>query len=156
MNCLPMPVWLISMDRQMLDQSLHYEARTFAHHWFENQGNGNFRKHRLPNQAQFSSINAIEIFDYNQDAYPDLLIAGNLYQAEVETPRADASLGLVLIGTETSEFEVIPPVESGLMLHGEVREIRPIRMAHGQSGFLFGRNDQTLALWTLSQTIAVP
>ena len=69
----------------MLESSLNYAAYTFAHHWFEKQDDGTFVAHPLPQLAQISSVNAIQVFDYNQDAYPDLLLAGNLYPAEVET-----------------------------------------------------------------------
>ena len=38
------------------------------------------------------------IEDFNQDGNLDILVAGNLYTAEVETPRNDAGIGLVLLG----------------------------------------------------------
>ena len=44
---------------QMLKASLHYKVNTFAHHWIENKGNGEFKMHKLPNRAQLSSINDI-------------------------------------------------------------------------------------------------
>lgn len=135
--------------KTMLDKSLHYKANNFAHHWFENKGGGRFEKHLLPKQAQFSSLNAIHVFDYNQDEFPDLLLGGNLYHAEVETPRADASIGLVLVGTQSGEFEVIPAAQSGLMLRGEIMDIQGIRMANGKKGFLIGRNDLPLQVLSL-------
>ena len=132
---------------EILEQSLHYQANTFGHHWFENKGNGKFEAHLLPNEAQLSSINAIQVFHYNQDAYPDLLLAGNLYQSEVETPRGDASIGLILKGTKSGIFEVVPPSETGLMLTGEVREIHSLRIGDSkQTGFLFARNNEDLRL----------
>ncbi|MEM8888811.1 MAG: VCBS repeat-containing protein [Bacteroidota bacterium] len=132
----------------MLDQSLHYQIHTFAHHWIENKGNGAFQMHQLPIEAQFSSIKALHVFNYNEDEYPDLLIAGNLYQAEVETPRADASKGLILIGSAEGRFHAIPPYHSGLFLDGEVRDIQAIDLVDGRKGFLIGRNDLPLQLYT--------
>ncbi|MEO1449454.1 MAG: hypothetical protein AAFV07_07975, partial [Bacteroidota bacterium] len=107
-----------------------------------------FEAHQLPQAAQLSSVNAIQVFDYNQDAYPDVLLGGNLYQAEVETPRADAGIGLVLIGKAGGGFEPEPATQSGLMITGEVKHIRPILMGNGQAGFVFARNDLPLGIFS--------
>ncbi len=128
--------------QSMLDQSLHYAATNFAHGWLENLGSDGFRFHPLPKAAQVSSVNAIQVLDYNQDAYPDVLLAGNLYQAEVETPRADAGTGLILLGQESGEFEVLPPMRSGILVEGEVKQVLPIRLADQEQALVFGRNDQ--------------
>lgn len=140
--------------QHMLDKSLHYQVNTFAHHWIENKGKGQFKMHRLPIEAQFSSINAVHVFDYNEDAYPDILIAGNLYQAEVETPRADASKGLVLLGSDDGTFEVIPPYRSGLFLEGEIKDIQPIDLADGRKGLLIARNDLPLQVFSFTPAIS--
>ncbi|MEM6802120.1 MAG: VCBS repeat-containing protein, partial [Bacteroidota bacterium] len=132
--------------QSMLDESLHYAATTFAHAWFENKGAGKFELHQLPTGAQFSAINAIEVFDYNQDQIPDILLAGNLYQAEVETPRADAGTGLVMTGSSPHEFELLSAGETALFLEGEVKDIQTIRLANGRKGFLIARNDLPLQL----------
>lgn len=130
---------------RMLDEALHYQANTFAHVWFENE-NGQFRKsHPLPTRAQFSTINAIEIIDYNGDEYPDLLVAGNLYQAEVETPRSDAGLGLVLLGSEKG-FSSIPAEQSDLLFREDIKDIVPIQLADNKIGFLLAVNNGQLRL----------
>lgn len=139
--------------QRMLDNSLHYAATSFAHYWFENLGDNTFKQHRLPNQAQFSSINAIQILDYNQDAYPDVLLAGNLYGAEVETPRADAGVGLILTGSASGEFFPVSPSESGLMEKGEIKDVQPIRLANGNQAFLFARNNLPLSMWRFSGVV---
>ena len=85
-------------EEDNLEQSLKYEATIFASVYLENTGNGSFNVHELPAEAQLSSINDIVIDDYNQDQHSDILVAGNLYGAEVETARNDAGVGLVLLG----------------------------------------------------------
>ena len=138
--------------RSVLGQSLHYQAKTFAHQWIENKGNGIFVKYPLPHMAQFSSINSIEVFDYNQDTYPDLLLAGNLYHAEVETPRGDASLGLILTTNPDGGFKAVPPGRSGLMLTGEMRSIQHLQVGRVKTtAFLFARNDDPLLLLKFDQ-----
>ncbi len=129
---------------QMLKASLHYKVNTFAHHWIENKGNGVFKMHILPNRAQLSSINAMaEIDEKNSTA---VIVAGNLYGSEVETPRNDASIGLVLKSDANGEIRVIPPSESGLAVKGEVKAIGKIKLASGKDGFLFAINNDSLKL----------
>ena len=129
---------------QMLKASLHYKANTFAHHWIENKGNGVFKMHKLPNRAQLSSVNAVaEIRDTDSTAF---IVAGNLYGSEAETPRNDASIGLVLKSDAKGEIRVIPPSESGLAVKGEVKAIGKIKLASGKDGFLFVINNDSLKL----------
>lgn len=130
---------------RMLQEALHYRANTFAHSWFENE-NGRFsQSHPLPIRAQFSPINAIETIDYNGDEFPDLLVGGNLYQAEVETPRSDAGLGLVLVGSSEG-FQEVRPNENGLLFRGDLKAIVPIQLAHAKKGYLLGSNNGKLRL----------
>jgi hypothetical protein len=129
----------------MLNASLHYKANTFAHYWIENQGNGNFSMHPLPNWAQFSSINAVAEINYdgNETAF---VVAGNFYTSESATPRNDASIGLVLKADSMGNIRAIPPAESGLLVRGEVRAIGKIKLATGKEGLLFAINNGFLKL----------
>ena len=139
---------------QMLKASLHYNVNTFAHHWIENKGNGEFKMHKLPNRAQLSSINAMaEIEEKNSTA---VIVAGNLYGSEVDTPRNDASIGLVLKSDANGEIRVVPPSESGLAVKGEVKAIRKIKLASGKDGFLFAINNDSLKLIELALRSLIP
>ena len=130
-----------------LNNSLSYEAKTFAHYWIENDGTGKYVMHRLPGKSQFSSVNAIEIIDVNNDRFPDLLLGGNLYGSEVETPRNDASWGLVLENSGSGGFMAQSPGENGLMIKGEVRAIKSIELGKGgQIAYLFAINNDSLKL----------
>ncbi|WP_139955935.1 VCBS repeat-containing protein [Flavicella sediminum] len=130
---------------RMLKESLHYKINTFAHHWIENLGNETFKIHKLPNESQFSSINKFQQIDYNHDAYPDLIAVGNLHNSEVETPRNDASLGIILIGNGKG-FDAITAKESHLFLDGEIKNIAPIKLKHKQTGYILLRNNETLQI----------
>ena len=129
----------------MLKSSLHYSANTFASYWIENKGKGEFAMHKLPNWAQFSSINDIAEIKYN-DNNTALIVAGNLYGSEVETPRNDASIGLVLLSDNKGEIKVVPPEESSLMIKGEVKVIRKIKLASGNDALLFAIYNDSLKL----------
>lgn len=122
-----------------LEQSVHYSARNFASSYFENDGQGSFRVKSLPQLVQISSINDILIKDFDEDGHLDLLVAGNLYGSEVETPRNDASIGLLLRGDGKGNFEAVPSTRSGVRIIGEVRHLLPF-----ENGVLVGRNDDEI------------
>jgi len=131
--------------QQMLDASLHYRVNTFASYWIENKGKGEFQMHLLPTRAQLSSINDLVEFTHtgNEQAF---IVAGNLYGFEVETPRNDASIGLVLQTDAAGEITAIPPSESSLCIRGEVRAIEKIWLSTGEEAFLFAINNDSLKL----------
>ncbi|WP_111708799.1 VCBS repeat-containing protein [Lutibacter citreus] len=140
----------------MLMKSFHYKANTFANCWIENKGNQKFVMHQLPRSAQLSSINSIEVFDYNNDQYLDLLVAGNLYNSGVETIRNDAGIGLVLLGDAKGDFIPVPAFESGVMILGEVKSTASIKLGKsGNQGFLFGVNNSKLKLISKNNSVKI-
>lgn len=106
--------------KDKLEGALHYQAKTFATTYFENVGEL-FNAKPLPMEAQLSAVNGIISEDFNNDGNLDLVIAGNLFTSEVETPRNDAGQGLYLIGDGKGNFTVQAPYQSGLSLGGDVK-----------------------------------
>jgi enediyne biosynthesis protein E4 len=98
-----------------LQQSLHYEVDTFASTYLHNDGRGTFSSSALPNLAQISPIKAMVAHDVDGDGHRDVIVAGNLYDAEPNTPRADAGNGLWLRGDGQGHFAPVPPSESGFL-----------------------------------------
>lgn len=132
-------------DVSDLNDTYHYQAQRFATTYFENQGNG-FVPHDLENEAQISSVNVIVPGDYNGDGHTDLILAGNLYGSEVETPRNDASYGLLVTGDGKGNFDPKKASETGLSIRGEVRAAAVIHLANGDEGIIFARNNDRLKL----------
>jgi hypothetical protein len=66
--------------------------------YIENLGEGHFKAKALPDMAQLSSINGMQILDVNSDGYLDILYVGNNFANEVAMGRYDASNGGVLLG----------------------------------------------------------
>ncbi|MCY4562707.1 MAG: VCBS repeat-containing protein [Flavobacteriaceae bacterium] len=131
----------------MLDRSLKYKAKTFAHHWIENRGSGEFVMHELPTKSQFSSVNDIEVLEGNNDGFPNLLLAGNIYGSEVETPRNDSGIGLVLENDKSKHFKSQSLFQNGLYVRGEVKAIKSIKLGKSQTkGYLFAVNNDSLKL----------
>ena len=96
-----------------LKQALHYQADTFASLYFHNDGGGRFSTSPLPNLAQTAPIKGIIVHDVDKDGNLDLIVAGNLYDAEPNTPRADAGNGLWLRGDGKGHFAPVAPARSG-------------------------------------------
>lgn len=128
-----------------LETSLHYEATSFASMYIENKGNDQFEIHELPVEAQFSSINDIILEDFNEDNKLDILVAGNLYDAEVETPRNDASIGLLMLGNGKGEYKSLTKAESGVFLPFNVKSLASIKVQESRL-ILVGNNDEKLQL----------
>ena len=103
--------------------------------YFENTGNGKFVKHPLPVEAQFAPVNAIICDDLDNDGFKDLLLAGNEYQTDVMTGRYDASYGCFLRGMADKKFTSVPPVKSGFILNGDVKDMSLIRLSNGDENY---------------------
>lgn len=98
-----------------LQNALHYQVDTFASMYLHNDGGGRFSASPLPDLAQIAPIKAIVPMDVDGDGHLDLIVAGNLYDAEPNTPKADAGNGLWLRGDGKVGFTAVRPSESGFL-----------------------------------------
>src|SRR5438132_11400087 len=100
--------------------------------YLHNDGNGRFTAVPLPNAAQIAPIKSILATDVDGDGKLDLLVAGNLYDAEPNTPRADAGNGLWLRGDGKGHFTPVSPRESGFLAPRNVSGRALVHTATGQ------------------------
>lgn len=98
-----------------LGRALHYEVDTFASLYLHNGGGGKFSATPLPNAAQIAPIRGIVATDVDGDGHLDFVVAGNLYDVEPNTTRADAGNGLWLKGDGKGYFTPVSPARSGLL-----------------------------------------
>src|SRR5439155_1434223 len=118
-----MPIQFFKNDRKQLQnvtQSMHLPPLrgwwySLATGDLDNDGGGTFSASALPNLAQIAPIKAIIAHDVDGDGHLDLLVAGNLYDTEPNTPRADAGDGLWLRGDGKGNFTPVPPTKSGFL-----------------------------------------
>jgi len=122
-----------------LDTELHYQVKSFASIYLENTGDG-FKRKELPVEAQIAPVNQIISRDFDNDGNLDLVVMGNLYSSEVETPRADAGKGLYLKGDGTGNFEAKSPTTSGLYAQGDVKDFKMIKIKD-KDYFIVAKND---------------
>lgn len=133
-----------------LRQALHYQADTFASVWLRNNGDGTFTSHQLPSLAQISPIRAILVHDVDGDGNLDLLVAGNTYETEPNTPRADAGKGLWLRGDGRGSFRPVSPSASGFLAPLDVRGMALVDTPSGQV-VLVANNSARLQAFTIQR-----
>jgi hypothetical protein len=134
-----------------LQGAVHYQTDSFASLYLQNNGDGTFTVSQLPNLAQISPITAIIAHDVDGDGNLDLIVAGNLYDAEPNTPRADAGNGLWLRGDGQGHFHPVPPVASGFLAPLDVTGLALIKTPTGNAVLVANHGDSLRAF-----TIARP
>jgi len=110
------------LGEKSVDEAQKFKANTFASYILRNDGQ-KLSYEKLPALAQVAPIHSVLVKDLDQDQYPDIIIAGNNYDTEYETPRLDAGRGLVLMNKAGKTFQELAPFESGLNLNGNLRKI---------------------------------
>jgi hypothetical protein len=125
-----------------LKEALHYKVKSFASIYLENK-NGKFIIHELPVEAQLTCINQIMVDDYDKDGKLDVLISGNMYNSEVETPRNDAGHGLFLKGDGKGKFKSVSAIDSGFFTPGDVKNMEKIQVK-GKTYLLVTKNNSFL------------
>ncbi|MGH2348716.1 MAG: VCBS repeat-containing protein, partial [bacterium] len=131
-----------------LQRALHYQTDTFASVYLQNNGNGTFTAARLPNAAQISPIRGIIAHDVDGDGNLDLIVAGNLYDMDPNSPRADAGNGLWLRGDGHGHFAPVPPWQSGFLAPLDVTGLALIKTPTGNA-VLVANNGDSLSAFTI-------
>jgi len=132
---------LIDVYGSSLESALNLKAKTFASAYIENNGDGSFNVESLPSLAQVSSVNSILAKDYDGDGNKDLLIVGNLYPSEVETPRNDAGTGLYLKGDGNGNFNPTSILESGFYAPNDAKDMKVIKVGDKEVILVVNNND---------------
>ena len=109
-----------------LENAVKYEVHSFKSKILINLGGGKFELSPLPVDAQIAPIRGMEVLDFDKDGNLDILAVGNLYQAEVETVRHDASIGWCLLGDGKGQFNSVPASQTGFFVPNDARAIAAI------------------------------
>lgn len=126
-----------------LNQSLQLQADLLTSMVYQNQG-GSFKAVSLPQEVQFSTVNAVAFFDIDQDGNEEILVAGNNSSVQPELGQYDANYGIVLEMVEQG-FKYVPYRRTGLKVRGDVRAIEVV-----DEVVVFARNDDHLAVYSLN------
>lgn len=117
--------------REALRNSYSARVYTFESMVLRNE-NGEFVPQSLPVQAQVAPINGMLVMDVDTDGFLDIVAVGNNHQAEVETQRYDAGIGLVLHGNGDCGFTAVSVLNSGFLARGDARSL--VRIHHPEKG----------------------
>ena len=109
--------------------------------YVENLGNGTFKIHDLPIQAQFAPIMGTTISDFDLDGNLDVLLVGNFYQNEVGYGQYDASLGVYLKGDGNGQFQFENFDTTGFMVDGDARALTQVTTTNGNLVLATQNND---------------
>ncbi|MBD0778799.1 VCBS repeat-containing protein [Maribacter sp. ANRC-HE7] len=110
--------------------------------YFENMGDGTFKCHPLPLEAQIAPINRMVVTDYNNDDKSDLLLIGNNFGNEVFVGRLDAFNGGLLKGDGKGGFEMIKTQESGFLVPGDAKDMITIQPANGTDPYIIATQNR--------------
>lgn len=136
---------------QGIESALHYQATEFRSGIFINNGEKGFSFQPFENKIQQSPINSILFDDFDGDGNKDLVVAGNNYQSEVETTRADAGIGSFLKGNGKGEFEHVSNLESGFFANKDVRNMI-MTQTNNQKMVIVVNNNDTHDFFKISST----
>jgi enediyne biosynthesis protein E4 len=130
-----------------LEFKLHVNTTSSYILWNEK---GNLKWEKLPKSLQVSPIKKMIVRDFNNDSYPDVLLAGNDYTYDVATGYYDALKGMVLLSNgKKQSFSVLPPPQSGLLLKGMVESLL---FFDGDTSFVVaGINREKVVVFELKQ-----
>ncbi len=128
------------------EKMINLKADNFASVILLRKGN-KFVQKELPVEAQLAPIKGIIYKDIDKDGSEDLLIAGNWFASEYETPVADNSIGLFMKGNKNGDFVPQSVKQSGVFLPQDVRDIVSIQLGRtSRWGVLVAINDGALKL----------
>jgi len=123
------------------------DSRFFASAWIENLGQGSFRMHALPVEAQIAPVFGMLANDYDADGNMDLLLTGNSYSSNVYDGQHDASVGLWLKGDGRGGFTPVPGRESGFFVDGDAKALAELVLGDGSSLILAAQNSGYLKVF---------
>ena len=124
-----------------IKSALHYSASEFRSGVFIRQNDGTYQFSPFTIEAQKSPINSILLEDFDRDGIKDLLLAGNNYQSEIETTRADAGTGSFLKGIGEGNFLFVPNTETGFYADKDVRNMISLTTKNRKIIFIANNND---------------
>ncbi|PCJ98731.1 MAG: RNA-binding protein [Flavobacteriaceae bacterium] len=108
-------------NQDELKSAKRLEANHMETTLFLSKPDAKFEISPLPIQAQYSSVNAIVVWDINKDGNEDMLLMGNNHHYKLRLGKFDANYGTLLMGNGLGGFEYVEQSLSGLDVRGEVK-----------------------------------
>ena len=133
-----------------LENSIKYTANYLSSALVRNNGNGKFSIEPLPAIAQFSTINAMIVDDFDKDGNLDVCMNTNDFGTDPSNGRYDALNGLVLKGDGKGGFIPLSMMQSGIYIPGSGKALAALKSANGKTLVVAGQNKSRLKIFRLS------
>ncbi len=137
------------LGNDKIDSGIKLKAVDFHSYIMWNEGN-KFRFDLLPVLSQSFPINDIIVTDFNADNKSDIILVGNDYNTEYETPRLDAGRGLALMNLGNSNFESLTVQESGIYCPQDAKRMRILKSANNNF-IIVANNNSNLDFLKINQ-----
>lgn len=108
---------------------------------------GKYTFQELPLQAQAFPVMGIVTEDVNADGFMDIILAGNIYNMEIETPRLDSGDGLVLLGDGKLAYSALKSVDTGFKVSRDVKDLSALKIDKGNKLLLVANNNGPLEIF---------
>ncbi len=139
------------IDKDVLEASNTYSVEELRSVMFYNR-NSHFTKKPLPITVQFAPVHDFLVHDFNKDRYPDLLSAGNFFEANIQRGRYDADYGNILINDGRGILKQLPNDEINWYLEGQIRRLEPIRVG-GRNVVIVAENNKPLRFFQFAERV---
>lgn len=109
--------------------------------------NGHFTPHKLPNEVQYSNVDAIAVFDANNDGFLDAFFGGNQYLVKPQFGIQDASEGWLCYGSaEGFKNDAVIPLD----IKGQIRDLKALSI-NSNPYLLTGINNDSLRCYRITK-----
>ncbi len=109
---------------EKLQAAERFEATEFRSGVWLNAGGGKFTWRPFVREAQNGIVFGIAAGDFTGGGKVDLFLAQNwLHGPQIETPRYDSGIGMLLKNDGQGNFTPVPPLESGIALTGCMKAV---------------------------------
>jgi len=132
-----------------LDEATQKTANTFSSAILISTDSG-FDLQLLPIEAQMNPILDGIALDIDKNGFEDIILIGNLYETEVETPRLDNSNAIVLL-SDGKSYTFHQSLSSQLKIKGNSKSIKLFQEATGKTKILIGVNGEHLREYTVNE-----
>ena len=130
-------------DKNQLEKALVFDINTVETSVFI-RNNNIFMPQKIPNEIQYSNVEAIEFFDVDNDGFNDIILGGNQYLIKPQFGRQDASHGWVLFGDKENTLKKIIP----LNIKGQIRDLY-IDKINSKNYLIVTKNNDSLKFYEI-------
>jgi hypothetical protein len=142
-------------DKEKIDTKALFKTYELASMYFENIGEGKFKRSSLPEELQWSPIFDFIDLDMQGDNKKGLLAVGNFMNTEVLTGHYDAGKGHMLIYDGIlGKFELVNLSKSGFIVSGEARSLVKLKTNSNEELILVGLQNDTLGFYGKTNTLS--